>query len=496
MFQMSVRWIVLILAVYSAFGHSASAQLAPSTFSPNGRVISPFGFGQVLQYLSQTSTNTGSSLCQGVSTSLTCLSVSNGLGCQSQLVPGALVSCNSKYQPAVNTTPFSPTNCNGHAAGDGGASGLLGSGDWCLIANYMPSRSIDTLYQFDDYVRLGVNKRFGGMVTELYGTDMIDRILQAGGGGVQMSLWAFTASYAPAFFPRAYFAVPVVQNGTQQPYDPTGFASMAACQAVHPGSNCVEGVEGPNAMPSQSVFPCGGNGEGAGAPLNPIQGQSTNCDYGTPPGVVTSVSSMAPGQITVSKTNPANFSRSDSVSWLRWNQTTQVQGPAAIVTYNMSGTATTPDSDFQEIPAIFLHQGLGENIYYYTGPSPYSDAGSAVTTANIRSGGVYALQLPKRIGPFGTGANAQLTEDWLSACDATSTSCVTVATFSGTAQDIIAAFSPNGSYFGIHGFFSLTNNLNRTASVMLFPYRFDDIVQGRSIRQWIYSFRSNPAYSK
>lgn len=482
-------------ALISASSSAAYAALSPTSFQPQGNVISPFGFGQVLQYLSQTSTNTGNSLCQSVST-MACLSVSSGLSCSSHLIPGALVSCTSKFLPPVDTTAFAPVNCNGNATGDGGASGLIGSSDWCLIANYMPTRSVDTLYQFDDYVRVGVNMRFGGMITELYGTDKVDRVLQAGGGGIQMSLWAFTSSYAPSAYPRAYFAVPSTRNGVQQSYDPTAFPTVSACQGSHPGASCTEGVEGPNELIGGSVFPCAGNGQGAGAPLNPIQGQSMNCEYGTVQGAVDSVTSSAPGQVTISKLNPANFTRSDGLSWLRWKQTSQVQGPAAIISYSMSGTGTVADTDFQEIPAIFLHQGIGANIYYYTGPAPYQSAGSSVSQANISSGEVFALQLPGRIGPFGTGASAQLSEDWLSACDVTSTHCVTIATFSGSAQDLIAAFSPSGSYFGVHGFFSLTNNLNRNSTVILFPYRFDDVVQGRSIRSWIYSMHLNPLYAK
>ena len=488
----SLLFILTLLGIQ----RSALAQILPTSFSPQGRVITPFGFGPVSQYLSQTSNNSGSSLCTSVNTSLACLAVSNGLSCSSQLVVGALVSCNSKFQAPVDTTAFQPLNCHGNATGDGGASGLLGSGDWCLVANYMPSRSLDTLYQFDDYVRVGVNKRFGGMITELYGTDMVDRILQAGGGGVQMSLWAYTSSYAPANYPRAFFAVPSQEGGVQSAFDPTGFPSLSSCQAAHPGNTCVMGVEGPNELLTQNVYPCAGNGQGAGAPLNPIQGQSTNCDYGTPPGVVDTVQSFAPGRITVSKAGPANFTRSDNVPSIRWTQTTQVQGPAAIVSYTMAGTGSSPDVDFQEVPAIFLHQGIGASIYYYTGVNPYADVSGPVSTASIVSGGVYALQLPHRQGPFGTGANVNLTEDWLSACDSASTHCVTIASFSGSAQDVIAGFSPNGSYFGLHGFFSLTNNLNRTSTVMLFPYRFDDIVQGRSIRSWIYSMRLNPAYTR
>jgi hypothetical protein len=163
----------------------------------------------------------------------------------------------------------------------------------------------------------------------------------------------------------------------------------------------------------------------------------------------------------------------------------------------MTGTANIPDTDFQEIPAVILHQGLGTQVYYYSGPNPYADVAGNVSTTSIASAAVpLIMQLPHRVGPFGTGANVTLSEDWVSTCDSSASKCVTIATFSGTAQDIVAIYGSGGTYFGVHGFFSLSNNLNRTVTTLLFPYRFDDIVQGRSIRSWIYSLHTNPQYTR
>jgi hypothetical protein len=67
---------------------------------------------------------------------------------------------------------------------------------------------------------------------------------------------------------------------------------------------------------------------------------------------------------------------------------------------------------------------------------------------------------------------------------------VTVATFSSAAQDIIFQNDPTNAYAGIRGFFSLTNQLSKTASVAVFPYRFDALVGGMTVRQWIYNLRN------
>jgi hypothetical protein len=176
---------------------------------------------------------------------------------------------------------------------------------------------------------------------------------------------------------------------------------------------------------------------------------------------------------------------------LNWSETAQVIGPYAELTYKAKNNLNLDDTDFQEIPAIYMHQGIGTYFYYYTGSSPYKDASGPVTRVTSYQGMLGAYQLPGRQGPFGVGSVAGLTEDWMSSCDQTETKCMTVATFSSLSQDIIAGDDENSSYFGIHGFFSLTNNMNMIARVFVFPYRFDDIVMGKSIRQWIYRLSHN-----
>ncbi len=465
-------------------------------FQPNGSQIAPFGYGSVLQELTTSPGSTGNSTCRSVSPLLFCHSVSGNADCGTSLPVGALVTCLSPAAKTVDESPFAPINCNGNAVGDGGVSGFLGNSDWCLAANYMPTRSSSTIYQFDDYVRLGVNNLFGGAIFELYGTDKIDRILQNGGAGVQLSLWAFTATYAPQTTPRGYFAVPSAASNWRGDYDSTMFSDALACQTAHPGLQCALEAAGPNYMTTPQVYPCAWNGAASGAPYNPLQAASAGCEWGQLSGSVDHLFAPSPGQITVTKNAPANYTRSDVMSGVNWTQTTQVSGPAAIVTYSIRSSSKVNDTDFQEIPAIFLHQGLGQTIFYYAGTKPYGDVTGPVTTGNITNSGVAALQLPKRPGPFGTGATATLTEDWVSTCDATGNTCVTIATFSSAAQDLIAAYGSSSSYFGVHGFFSLLNQTNRQVTVFMFPYRFDSVVMGRSIRAWIYAFRSIGSYSK
>ncbi len=475
----------------------ATCQWNPINFQPNPAIVSPFGYGPVVQYLSHYSTQTGSAICLDNNPSFKCLSVSGGNTCANAVPDGELISCGIKLPVTVNEWPFQPVDCNGHPSGDGGISGLIQSQDWCLIANYMPGRIEDTWYQYNDWLRLGVNRRFGGSIFELYGSDKLDRILQNGGGGVQISLWAFNPNYALPQYQRFYYAVSSTATAAWKgSYNSTPYGSLSECEAANLGLVCELGVAGPNLLNGPEVYPCAPNGAMAGSPINPIQAASTTCDWGLPSGAVDTVLTPGPGLLTISKAGPANYTRSDALSSLTWQQTSRLMGPCAIITYKLNDNSSIGDMDFQEIPAIWLHQGLGAQVYYYAGSQPYADVAGPVSLVLQNGGGQFAgLQLPGRVGPFGTGATAQMSEDWVSDCDSSGTQCITAASFSSTAQDFIVNYNyPKTSYMGVHGFFSLLNALNRSTTLFLCPYRFDQVVDGQSIRSWIYQFHRNPVY--
>lgn len=489
-----IRPLLALLLLSNLPRHAVGQVINAQPFVPVPTVVQPFGYGPVLQTLLTSATASGTATCSA--RHLICLSVSGGNGCSSQAPSGAIVSCGFKPN-TVNENNFAPVNCNGNAAGDGGVSGLLGPNDFCLIANYMPQRTVDTLYQYNDYVRLGVNLRFGGTIMELYGNDKLDRILQNSGGGTQLSLWAYTTGYAPANLSRAWYAISSTASSTwETSWNVTPYETDEACAAANPSLSCQYGVAGPNFLDIGPVFPCAPNGQAAGSPINPIQGASPGCQIGTSGGSIDSVSSTGPGVITVSKSGPAQFTQSSSLPSVSWSQTTSVPGPYAQVTYSVTDTSGDASTSFQQIPAINLHNGMGSLIFFYNGPNPYKDvAGSVMEFAPV-AGDVYSLQLPHRTGPFGTGAEAQLSEDWISSCDSTGTRCITIATFGSATQDMIVITDPDTPYSGVHGFFSLGLSHGRVVTVFLFPYRFDQVVAGQSVRAWIYQLSHSLMYKR
>lgn len=486
-----------ILAV--TYVRSAQAQLTGEQYiNAQNSVITPFGYGNVKEIFATANGSTGNQWCQAQGgLASTCLSISGEGDCTWLVGPGTLVSCNRNGKSNVDESRFAPVDCNGQLQGDNNVSGLISEADWCGWASYMDQRSNDTLYQYNDYVRLGVNRRFGGAVFELYGADKLDRIQQHPGGALQMALYGDDLGYAPAGTPSGWFAGNTDPNflpPNTLGWDNTAYPTQDACNAAHPGVNCRYEMAADNVSDDVTNVGCANNGQDAGAGFNPVQAVSLNCWYGDSNNYVDDVYSSATRYITVDKHAPNNYSKSSNVPGLFWAQTSRVVGPFAQLTYDITGDGAlrTMTPDFQELPAIFLHKGIGSLVYYYHGPNAYADVGGLVSRSSLATGATGIIGFTPRTGQYGAGYDVGLTEDWASMCDSTGTQCVTIASFSNAAQIIQASNNAENSYFGIHGFFTMAPGLQQRVTLFIAPYRYDDIVGGKSVRQWVYQLKKNP----
>ena len=480
---------------------SAHAQfLDRSLVSPRMNTIKPFGYGLVEQVLASLPGRTGLAWCKASDNRASeCLSVSGGLSCNGVVAVGALVSCNQDGKANVDETGFAEVDCHNNLSGDGGASGLLSSSDWCGWTSYMATRTLDTVYLYNDYVRIGINKRFGGTVFELYGTDKLDRVQQNPGGAMQLALYGDDLNYAPAGTPSGWFASnssPNFQLPLAQGWDNKAYASQSDCKAAHPESDttCRLEMAADNVSDDITNVGCAWDGQDAGGGFNPVMGVSYNCWYGDPTNFVDKSSSPAPNYFSVSKTAPYNYSKSSNVPGLTWTETAAVFGPFAQLTYDISGGSNlrTMSPDFQELPALFLHNGIGGLVYFYAGAYPYSGFNQPVTRVALAANTTGILGYPSRTLPYGAGYDIEMTEDWVSMCDTTGRICVTTASFTNDSKLVQVSNNTTGSYLGIHGFFNLQPGLSKRNTIFIAPYRFDDIVDGRSVREWIYALHSHP----
>ena len=458
------------------------------------RTIAPFGYGAVTEVFATSYGLTGNAWCKQAVPTSTCLSISGDGDCTWQVGPGTVVSCNQGGKAGIDETAFAPVNCQNQLNGDSNTSGLITNADWCGWAGYMARRTTDTLYQYNDYVRLGVNRRFGGAVFELYGTDKLDRIQQNPGGALQMALYGDDLNYAPTGTKQGWFAfnpdqafLPPSTGG----WDNTAYPTQAACNAAHPGVSCRNEMAADNVSDDVTNVGCANNGQDAGAGFNAVQAVSLNCWYGDPNNYVDDVYSPGAGLLSVDKHGPNNYSKSSNIPGLFWAQTSQVIGPFAQLTYDIQGGSAlrTMTPDFQELPAVFLHEGIGALVYYYSGASPYNSISQPVSRVALASGATGILGLPPRTGTYGAGYDIGMTEDWASMCDSHRHPVRHHRLVLQRRPDHPGQQQPGGSYFGIHGFFTLAPGLQQRATLFIAPYRYDDVVGGKSVRQWIYQLK-------
>lgn len=366
--------------------------------------------------------------------------------------------------PAISGSP---------TAFDAGCDGL--SGDplaWCQgNPGYWEDRQADTEYVGDATVRAGVNPSYGGTIFQLYSDDWTENVLmEHGGAAVQLSIWGYDPVGGVGWFGYSWC-------------DPTPYASDADCLAAGHAS-CVARAypEGAHVADCRSVEPC--VGWTAGAPFNPIQAQGSDCGWHNSGNDASS--SWVGSALRTVQSAPRHFTKTGAgVSGLSFTQTVEPGEGHVRVEYTMAytGTQTWCDHD-QELPAIFTAHGVDDHFYWYEGDSPFADAGSAVASTWSPVQG--ALSFPGVDPVTSLPLVGEASERWWSACDADEDRCLTVLSFATPLTHASLSANPgDGAYLTAMGNFNVYPGLSETWSVWLFPYRHDEVVNGRTVREHI-----------
>ncbi len=462
-----------------ATGGGDSCDQSTSAEGPHapGRPVEPFGYGWVRQVLATAEGPgmNGAWWCtnhfgSNLGCTWSCQSVSGGHSCEGDVPQGELVSCVRADAPAtVDESAFAEKACN---SDDLDAA----SKEFCAGTDYMTTRTASTLYLYNDWLRAGLNRSYGGTLMELYGTNGWNVLQQHGGSAVQLSVWGYDAtSGAPAWFT------------TQQPCNPNGFADAGTCKTANGGNDCRFFGTGEHVSNCSTELSC--FDWTAAGPWNPIQAQAEGCGWNGPTNDVDTVVGHELG-VTMTRENPYNFTKTTELDGMTWSVTGQVlpDRPYLQLDYVMDYDGKPVGVHNQEIPALFTDDRMGKYYYFYSGGSPYADAAGDVTRVALADVASQQLALPDRTGekPQTPPANGyrNATEEWLSSCDATETHCLTVATF---APDVSVLYL-DGHYVTPMGRFAF--NGHRAWTIYLFPYRHDDVVAGKTVREWIYAIRS------
>lgn len=395
-----------------------------------------------------------------------CVGVSSG-GCGQDVAAGGEVTC-GRFG-AVDESPFAPVACT--------SSELDGpEHDFCAYTEYMTTRAASAFYVYNDWVRAGMARSFGGALFELYGTDKRNRIEEHGGAAVQLSVWGYDVASSGA----GYFTTTVC--------NPNAFSDAGACAAANGGAACsYYAATGAHICDCSSVLPCGT--WTAGGPWNPIQAQAANCGWNGPTNDVSSVQQTADG-LVLQQVNPYHFSKTTAFEGMTWSVAALAppERPYVRLRYRMTWNGAIGVGEHnQEIPAIFADNRIGGWYYYYAGDKPYADLTGPVTRLRADFGS--ELALPGRPAPLPQPEPANLrkgTEEWMSVCDGDEGQCLTVVSFA----PVVKAFVQGAHYVTALGRFGLGTTWDDAWDVYLFPYRFDQVVAGKTIREWVYVLRA------
>jgi hypothetical protein len=378
--------------------------------------------------------------------------------------------------------------------------------DWCVYNQaYWIYRQKDTTPLFNKHIWIGVDNSYGGTIFQLYGEDRSTNLLQEhGGGALQLSVWGYER-VAHWKADRYYRKSPPANPAC----DATAYPTPAACEAG--GASC-GGRSGLRPSQGRQITTCDNvcNGWEVAAPWNPLQAQGAQCSWdernaGSPPSL-NDVSVKEPftedglpGWHTVHRT-VSNFtkgvtSKEDRVTTfpdLSFDQRVTLGDVYAKVQYTARYAAGGPyrlGSHPQEIPAIYANKGMA--VYAYRSNEPEKAAclhgtpeccpqGARGCAANTPSS-----PIAWNTRPIAKGGS------WWGVCDATRTRCLTVATFdSGVIDhDIIERTAEGYGTLTAAAAFALTPGTVKTFTIYVFPYRYDRVIDGRSIAQRIDALR-------
>ena len=362
-----------------------------------------------------------------------------------------------------------------------GCSGLLPPEDeWCAHnPNYWVNRQKDTKLLWNKYIKVGINNSYGGMISQLYSDNRAYNLVQEhGGAAIQLSLWGYDIQGSGG----AWF-------GTEMgKCDPTRYSTEAEC--LQHNLSCRQygaAYGGAHVCDCVSVKSC--LSWGAGAPWNPIQAQAANCGWDSTTNDVDYSGATASGGWEIRLDDPYNFTKTNACQGMSFTQKVELGDIYAKVDYTIEykGPYTTGVHP-QEIPAIFVANGIDYAYYYYNGSQPYSDPASEVASVVQPSPGERFLSFPNfQSSHPGVVPFDRATEHWWCACDNTQSRCVTFATFSSSVEGAhIDKLGSGGSYLTPIGWFNWYPGSVRKITLYIFPYRYDKTINGKSVRERIF----------
>lgn len=360
---------------------------------------------------------------------------------------------------------------------------------WCDgVGNaYWTSRQVDTKILANDNIKIGINASLGGTITQLYSTDRTQNLIEEhGGSAAQLSIYANDISKGTE---GAWFGM---KSGKLSYCDKTPYSSESACKSAGNDVCQLLAKTGDQIADCSNIVPC--NAVSAGFPWNPIQAQASGCAWLGPSNDV-DVLTQNGNSIYIKKTNPQHFSKSavGKFTGVTFEQNATLGDTYAKVDYTVKYAGNYQTGvQYQEFPAFFTGSRINRKFYYFDSNIPFTKSPNVIfhTPSDFSTSKEVTISLTNKniIGrAIGTAR-----ERWWGACDSSETHCVTLATFSPLiVESNIKAHTETSGYLTPMGYFGLSPNSTFKSTVYMFPYKYSDVVDGKSIRDRIYDIAAD-----
>jgi len=377
-----------------------------------------------------------------------------------------------------------------------GCAGLIPPEDeWCQHnPNYWVNRQKDTKLLGNRYIKIGINNSYGGMISQLYSENRTYNLIQEhGGAAIQLSIWGYDISKGHS---GAWF-------GTDDECDPLQYSTQEAC--LQKNNSCREygAAWGDHVSDCVNVGVC--LDWGAGAPWNPLQAQAVNCGWDSSTNDVDYSASTTTGGWQIRLDNPYHFTKPTAYPNMSFGQKVELGDIYAKIDYTIdyNGPYTTGIHP-QEVPCIYVAKGINHTYYYYNGDQPFSDPNSQVSSVILPAGNRF-LAFPNYKNRRTEAPFDKVTEYWWGVCDVNEIRCVTVAIFSDLVEEAhIDKPQDMTSYLTPIGWFNWYPGMHREFTLYLFPYKYDKVINGKSVKERIFelagqhtpSFSLSPGWNK
>lgn len=382
--------------------------------------------------------------------------------------------------------------------------------DWCKNApQYWESRQADTAILANKYVKIGINNSLGGMSLQLYGQDRSYNLLdEHAGSALQLSLYGYDTTGGDIFkwFGAQYYPPQIC--------DTTRFDTEADCKQHF--STCVPRhfSYGQHVADCQQVqirnyqdvaFPWDPAQSGEICPNNVCHNKhTTSSEFLNIADYHDGYHTILESPVDYSKTN---INGTDGFGGLTFDQTTTLGDVYVKLNYHITYSGPyTMAKHMQELPSLSTSKDLNGHFYYYSGNQPFVNSQSDVAEfyppidqeSFLALPGFRTDNFPRKPAPQDYGVYwdlqsplGQATESWATHCSQDNSKCLTIATFNPSIQRIsIRNFhgtnTSQGTYFSPVTPFAITPGLDMTFKIYIFPYKFDTVIEGKSIRDRIY----------